>query len=117
MFEATLDLVGEAGLTFLHVFPYSPREGTPAARMPQVPKPVRKERAARLRAAGEAALDRFLAAQVGRRRRALIERGDAGHTDHFAPIRVEGAALPAGTIAELAVAGVRDGALLGRPAA
>src|SRR5690606_16333137 len=65
-FENTLALVDEAGLTWLHVFPYSERSGTPAARMPQVAKPLRKERAARLRAAGEAAVRRFLAGQVGR---------------------------------------------------
>jgi len=66
MFENSLKLVEDCGLTYLHVFPYSARKGTPAAKMPQVPGPVRKERAARLRAAGEAALDRFLDAQVGR---------------------------------------------------
>ena len=59
MFQATLDLVDEAGLTFLHVFPYSPRPGTPAARMPQVPLEVRKERAARLRDHGAVVLDRL----------------------------------------------------------
>jgi threonylcarbamoyladenosine tRNA methylthiotransferase MtaB len=115
MFQSTLDLVDEAGLTFLHVFPFSARAGTPAARMPQVPKQVRKERAARLRARGEAALEGFLQAQLGQRRRALIERNDTGHTDHFAPVRlVEGApTLPAGTIAELAIAAVEDGMLVG----
>jgi threonylcarbamoyladenosine tRNA methylthiotransferase MtaB len=116
MFQSTLDLVGEAGLTFLHVFPYSARAGTPAARMPQVAKEVRKERAARLRAKGEAALDAFLVAQLGQRRRALIERHDTGRTDQFAPVRLaEGTApVPAGTIAELAIAGVEDGMLVGR---
>jgi threonylcarbamoyladenosine tRNA methylthiotransferase MtaB len=113
MFGRTLDLVGEAGLTYLHVFPYSPRPGTPAARMPQMAKEVRKERAARLRAAGEAALGRFLKAQVGTRRRALIERDGTGHTDQFAPLRVAGAAPPAGTVAEIAVAGVESGMLVG----
>src|SRR3954465_11315728 len=78
MFGRTLDLVAEAGLTYLHVFPYSPRPGTPAARMPQLAKEGRKERAARLRAAGEVALGRFLEAQVGMRRRALIERDGTG---------------------------------------
>jgi threonylcarbamoyladenosine tRNA methylthiotransferase MtaB len=118
MFENTLELVDEAGLTFLHVFPYSARSGTPAARMPQVPKEVRKERAARLRAAGEAALDRFLHAQLGERRRALMERHDSGHTDQFAPVRLApgSASLPAGTVAELAVEAVADGVLIGRPA-
>jgi threonylcarbamoyladenosine tRNA methylthiotransferase MtaB len=116
MFQNTLDLVDEAGLTFLHVFPFSARPGTPAARMPQVAKETRKERAARLRARGEAALETFLVAQLGQRRRALIERHDTGHTDQFAPVRLaEGTApLPAGTIAELAIAAVQGGMLVGR---
>jgi threonylcarbamoyladenosine tRNA methylthiotransferase MtaB len=115
MFQNTLELVDEAGLTFLHVFPFSARPGTPAARMPQVAKEVRKERAARLRAKGEAALQTFLEAQLGQRRRALIERHDTGHTDQFAPVRLaEGTApLPAGTIAELAIAAVQGGMLVG----
>jgi threonylcarbamoyladenosine tRNA methylthiotransferase MtaB len=119
MFQNTLDLVAEAGLTFLHVFPFSPRAGTPAARMPQVPNAVRKERAARLRAQGEAALEGFLRAQLGQRRRALIEREGRGHTDQFAPVRLaEGSPLPpAGTIAELEVAAVQEGMLVGRLAA
>ncbi|MDF1587145.1 tRNA (N(6)-L-threonylcarbamoyladenosine(37)-C(2))-methylthiotransferase MtaB [Marinimicrococcus flavescens] len=117
MFENSLRLVGEAGLTFLHVFPYSPRPGTPAARMPQVAKDVRKERAGRLRAAGEAALDAFLAGQLGQRRRALIERSGTGHTDHFAPLRVLGEVPPAGTIALFEIAGMGEGMLEGRMAA
>lgn len=117
MFARTLDLVEEAGLTYLHVFPYSARAGTPAARMPQVPKEARRERAARLRVKGEAALDRFLRAQLGQRRRALIEQGGTGRTDQFAPVRVEGAAPPAGTVAEYVMAGLGDdGLLVGRPA-
>jgi threonylcarbamoyladenosine tRNA methylthiotransferase MtaB len=111
MFKNSEDLVEEAGLTYLHVFPYSPRSGTPAARMPQVAKEVRKERAARLRAAGERRLDAFLRSQVGSVRRSLIERHGTGHTDQFAPIRVE-AAMSAGTIAELTIRGVADGVLL-----
>ena len=116
-FRATLDLVEEAGLTFLHVFPYSPRPATPAAQMPQVAKDVRKERAARLRARGEAAMAGFLRAQVGQRRRALIERGRTGHTDQLAPVLpVAGAWWPAaGTIVELSVTGVAGGALIGQP--
>jgi threonylcarbamoyladenosine tRNA methylthiotransferase MtaB len=115
MFKGTLGLVDEAGLTFLHVFPYSARPGTPAARMPQVPRDVRKERAARLRARGDAALDAFLRAQLGRRRRALIERNGAGHTDQFAAIRLSRGARvpPAGTIAELEVHAVEAGMLVG----
>ena len=115
MFQATLDLVDEAGLTFLHVFPYSPRPGTPAARMPQLPLEVRKERAARLRDHGVVVLDRFLRAQISSRRPALMERGGGGHTDQFAPFRIaEGAPVPpAGRMIALAVDGVADGTLLG----
>ena len=75
MFARSLDLVAECGLTHLHVFPFSPRPGTPAARMPQLPGPVIKERARRLREAGAAALAAHLAAEVGARRRVLTERG------------------------------------------
>jgi len=115
MFARTLDLVEEAGLTFLHVFPYSPRPGTPAARMPQVPAPVRRERAARLREAGERRRAAFLAAQIGRRVRGLVEQGGRGHTDQFAPFRLAGEPLPAGRVVELDVEAVDAGALRARP--
>lgn len=116
-FQATLDLVEEAGLTYLHVFPYSPRPATPAALMPQVAKDVRKERAARLRARGEAVMAGFLRGQVGQRRRALIERGRTGHTDQLAPVQPVTNAWwpPAGTIVELTVTGLANGKLIGRP--
>ncbi|MEM7746092.1 MAG: tRNA (N(6)-L-threonylcarbamoyladenosine(37)-C(2))-methylthiotransferase MtaB [Pseudomonadota bacterium] len=86
MFENTLALVEDCGLTFLHVFPYSARQGTPAARMPQVPKAIRKERAARLRAAGEAALAGYLATQVNRRHSILMETPRMGRTETFAEV-------------------------------
>jgi threonylcarbamoyladenosine tRNA methylthiotransferase MtaB len=86
----TLDLAAEMGLAFLHVFPYSERPGTPAARMPQLPVPVRRERAARLRAAGRAAAAGFLAGRVGREEEVLFERPDRGHTPQFAPLRLVG---------------------------
>ena len=118
MFQATLDLVEEAGLTFLHVFPYSPRPGTPAARMPQLPPALRRERAARLRARGAEVLDRFLHAQRGRQVPALMERGGGGHTDQFAPFRIApGAPVPpAGRGVTLAVEAVAEGRLIGRAA-
>lgn len=112
MFENTLRLVEECGLTWLHVFPYSPRPGTPAARMPQVDGGVRKERAARLRAAGEAAEARTLAGLVGRAVSVLVEKEDLGRTEHFAEIRL-GTPLPAGSIQRAVVTGVRDGKLTG----
>jgi threonylcarbamoyladenosine tRNA methylthiotransferase MtaB len=89
MFENSLRLVEECGLTWLHVFPYSPREGTPAARMPQVPRAVGKERAARLRAAGDAAVTRHLAAQQGRTHHVLMESPRRGRTEGFAEVVVD----------------------------
>lgn len=104
MFEQTLALVDEAGLSFLHVFPYSPRPGTPAARMPPVARPVVKARAARLRAAGEAALARHLDAQVGRTVGALVERPGLARADDFTEIVFEGSA-PIGEIAPMHITG------------
>jgi threonylcarbamoyladenosine tRNA methylthiotransferase MtaB len=86
MFKRSQDLVEECDLTFLHVFPYSPRPGTPAARMPQVAGGVIKERARRLRATGEAALQRRLAAEIGSTRHVLIESAGQGRTEHFMPV-------------------------------
>src|SRR5437762_6037920 len=90
MFSRSEDLVDECGLTFLHVFPYSKRPGTPAARMPQVAGGEIKERARRLRAAGEAALRKRLAAEVGTTRQVLIESGKQGRTEHFLPVAICG---------------------------
>ena len=86
MFRRTLDLIAECGLAFVHVFPFSPRPGTPAARMPQVPPPLIKERAAQLRAAGEAALAADLAARIGSESEVLIERPGCGRTEFYAPV-------------------------------
>lgn len=88
MFSRSLDLVDECGLTFLHVFPYSPRPGTPAARMPQVAGGAIKERARRLRAAGEAALRQRLQAEVGKTREVLIESEAQGRTEHYLPVAI-----------------------------
>jgi threonylcarbamoyladenosine tRNA methylthiotransferase MtaB len=90
MFARSQDLVEECDLTFLHVFPYSPRPGTPAARMPQVRGDAIKDRAKRLRATGEAALQRRLAAEVGSVRQVLIESATQGRTEHFVPAAVAG---------------------------
>jgi threonylcarbamoyladenosine tRNA methylthiotransferase MtaB len=86
MFQRSLDLVAECGLTWLHVFPYSPRKGTPAARMPPVPGAAIKDRAARLRAAGAAAVAAHLAAQVGRDHAVLMETPRMGRTEQFAEV-------------------------------
>jgi len=89
MFESTLDIVDACGLTYLHVFPFSPRKGTPAARMPQVDRRVVKERAARLREKGEAAHARYLDRLEGQRIEILMEREDVGRTPQFAEVRVD----------------------------
>ncbi len=102
MFANTLALVEECDLTYLHVFPYSARTGTPAAKMPQVPVPARRERAARLRAAGDAALARFLARQAGREAAALVETPGRGRTEHYAPIALPLPFAP-GTVARVRV--------------
>jgi threonylcarbamoyladenosine tRNA methylthiotransferase MtaB len=90
MFERSLDLVTDCDLTFVHMFPYSPRPGTPAARMPQVSGEAIRDRARRLRAAAEAALLRRLAAEVGTTRQVLIESATQGRTEHFIPVAVAG---------------------------
>jgi threonylcarbamoyladenosine tRNA methylthiotransferase MtaB len=114
MFAETLSLVEACGIAWLHVFPYSARPGTPAARMPQVPAAVRRERAARLRLAGRAAADRAMAALVGRRALVLAEAGGTGRTEHYAPVRLLGAGAPAGALLAVGLEGVADGRLLAR---
>jgi threonylcarbamoyladenosine tRNA methylthiotransferase MtaB len=94
MFENTLSLVDAAGLDYLHVFPFSARPGTPASRMPQLPGDVIRERAARLRAAGAAALTRSLAARIGSIAAVLVERDGFGHSEHYAPVRLDADAAP-----------------------
>lgn len=110
MFDNSVKLVAECGLTFLHVFPFSPRRGTPAARMPQVEAPVIRERAARLRAEGEAALTRHLAAEVGRTRRVLTESARMGRTETFTEV-VFATDHPEGRIIEASIRG-HDGRTL-----
>lgn len=103
MFSRSLDLIEECGLTFLHVFPYSPRPGTPAARMPQVAGPAIKERAKRLRAAGEAALRRRLQAEIGATRDVLIESDGQGRTEHYLPVAIAGERM--GSVVRLKICG------------
>ena len=91
MFAGSLRLVEEAGLTWLHVFPYSPRDGTPAARMPQLERRLIRERAARLRQAGDAAVRRFLDGQVDTQQEILVEKADSGRSTHYATVRLAGA--------------------------
>lgn len=104
MFSRSLDLVDECGLTQLHVFPFSPRPGTPAARMPQVAHESIKDRARRLRAKGDAALRHHLEGEVGARRAVLTERGGLARTPQFTPVRLAVPAEP-GLIMNIEVAG------------
>jgi threonylcarbamoyladenosine tRNA methylthiotransferase MtaB len=112
-FEKSLRLVEECGLSFLHAFPYSPRPGTPAAKMPQVAKPLVKERAARLRAAGEAALARHFTRHVGEVRSALLERGLAARLPDFTPVRLDAPAGEGGHILPVRIIGHDGKQLLG----
>lgn len=92
MFENTLKLVDEAGLQMLHVFPFSPRSGTPAARMPQVEKALIKDRAARLRAKGAEALQQYYSTLIGREETLLVEKSGLGRTPTFVPVEFTGEA-------------------------
>jgi threonylcarbamoyladenosine tRNA methylthiotransferase MtaB len=112
-FENSLGLVEECGLSFLHVFPFSPRPGTPAAKMPQVAKPLVKERAARLRAAGEAALLRHFMRHVGETRAALLERGLAARLPDFTPVRLSAPAGEGGQVLPVRITGHDGKQLLG----
>lgn len=110
MFQNTLDIVDEAGLMYLHVFPYSPRPGTPAAKMPQVASAVRKERAARLRDAGQKQLSTWLAAQVGNKVQVVVEKERLGRTEHFAMIGLDRDCEPGSVITATVMAS--DGQML-----
>ncbi|WBU63424.1 tRNA (N(6)-L-threonylcarbamoyladenosine(37)-C(2))-methylthiotransferase MtaB [Paracoccus aerodenitrificans] len=104
MFESSLKLVEDCGLTFLHVFPYSARQGTPAARMPAVDGQKIKHRAARLRGAGDVALRRHLDAQTGRRHRILTEGPRVGRTEQFTEVSFD-RDMPEGCLTEITVTG------------
>lgn len=109
MFENSMRIVDECGLTHLHVFPFSPRDGTPAARMPQLPRKLIKERAQRLRQAGEVAYQDRSSALTGSRQRVLIERDGIGRTEGFFPVAV--ASGSPGEIADCVITG-HDGQML-----
>jgi threonylcarbamoyladenosine tRNA methylthiotransferase MtaB len=104
MFQNSLDLVEACGLTHLHVFPFSPRPGTPAARMAQVSREIVKERARRLREHGAQALRKCLDAEIGATRRILTESHDTGRTEQFIQVKLAGPFEP-GEILDLAIAG------------
>lgn len=114
MHEETLRFVKEAGLAFLHVFPYSAREGTPAAKMPPVDGPTIKRRAAELRGAGTNALNTHLLSRVGGRLQVLAEREDFGHADGFERVDLTTPVEP-GAILTVQALELRDETLLGQP--
>jgi threonylcarbamoyladenosine tRNA methylthiotransferase MtaB len=107
MFANTLLLVAECDLTWLHVFPYSARDGTPAARMPAVAGPQIKERAARLRDLGAKQVQKYLAGQIGLQHRVLIESPGMGRTEHFAEVRFD-QAQPVGKIVTARMRGAQE---------
>jgi len=113
MFDNTLSLTDEAGFNFLHVFPFSPRKGTPASRMPQLSPKLVKERAAQLRAKGTLATLARLSSLVGSERQVLVERNGTGHTPCYAPVRLEGRP---GTLIKARLTGLDAGHLLGNAA-
>jgi threonylcarbamoyladenosine tRNA methylthiotransferase MtaB len=114
MFESTYDLLKQCDITYLHVFPYSPRPDTPAARMPQVAKGVIKARAEKLRTLGKEQQAAYFKTQVGQEITALMENAIEGHSDHFAPIRLEkGDASLTGQIVTLHSVAATDTGLLG----
>ena len=120
MFRQTLDLVDECDLTWLHVFPFSERPDTPAARMPQIPKPLRRERATRLREAGYAAVQKFLKTRVGKTENILVECNNEGRTAHYAKARIvplgdTAVAIPDGHIASARIVSINDQTLIATP--
>ncbi|KCZ91844.1 tRNA (N(6)-L-threonylcarbamoyladenosine(37)-C(2))-methylthiotransferase MtaB [Hyphomonas johnsonii] len=112
-FENSVRLVEDCGISFLHVFPYSPRPGTPAARMPQVDKATIKARAARLRAAGDIALVTHLARHVGTTAPALVESGPVARLPDFTPVHLEGTLPPSGRVVRTHITGHNGTQLVG----
>jgi threonylcarbamoyladenosine tRNA methylthiotransferase MtaB len=115
LFRETLDFLRGQSLPYLHVFPYSERPGTPAARMPAVPVAERRARAARLRELGAQAAAAFHAGLVGREAQVLTEKPGTGHTEHFAPVRMA-AETPAATLMKARIIGVDAGVVLAEAA-
>ncbi|MEM9470104.1 MAG: tRNA (N(6)-L-threonylcarbamoyladenosine(37)-C(2))-methylthiotransferase MtaB [Pseudomonadota bacterium] len=116
MFQNTADIIEECDLTFLHIFPYSEREGTPAAKIPpskQVPPPVRKERAAILRDLGEKQVKKFLQFHMNQTRQVIVEKGNIGRTEHFAPVRLD-QEIPVGHLAMVETGGINGQNLIGK---
>ena len=114
MFENTMRIVDECDLTFLHVFPYSEREGTPAAKIPnKVPVPTRKERAARLRQKGEEQLQKFLKQNLNKDMNIIMEKNGIGRSGNFAPVRIDGD-IEAGALVSVSVTSINGDVLQGK---
>ncbi|MAZ76011.1 MAG: tRNA (N(6)-L-threonylcarbamoyladenosine(37)-C(2))-methylthiotransferase MtaB [Micavibrio sp.] len=116
MFQNTADIVEECDLTFLHVFPYSERPGTPAANIPankQVPHPIRKERASILRNLGDKQVDKFLKLHVKQKRQVIVEKGNIGRTEHFAPVRLD-QGQRVGRLVDVMIHGIENNQLIGK---
>ncbi len=111
MFENSAALIADCGLTWLHVFPYSAREGTPAARMPQVDGALRKERAARLRVLGAARVSRYLEGRIGKSEAVLIENPRMGRNEGFAPVHFD-TDQPVGQIVQTTIKSAKADALV-----
>ena len=112
MFARTHALIAECGIAYAHIFPFSPRQGTPAARMPQLARQIVRERAALLRAEGERVRAAFFASTVGTTTRGLVESAQLLRTDAYAPLRLEGPAVP-GTVIAARVTGATSEHLTG----
>ena len=112
MFNRTLDSVEDVGLTYLHVFPFSARSGTPAARMPQIAGPVKRARAAALREAGDRAQRRFFESRVGKTTEILVEQGRDGRCPHYAPVSLD-FDVPQGAIVSARITGAHSDRLKG----
>ena len=110
MFEDSMRIVDDADLTYLHVFPFSARTGTPAARMPQLSGTIRRERAQRLRALGDQRRERYLASLAGAEAEVLAEKDNRGYTQHYAPARIDRAVNP-GEIVRVRIIGAEGGTL------
>jgi len=113
MFENSLRIIADANLTYIHAFPYSPRPGTPAARMPQVSKAVARQRATQLRVAGEKQFRALCDSRIGQTESVLMERGGLGRTEQFIPVRVAG--TEAGDLLSVRISGRSDDGLAGEP--
>jgi len=115
MFQNTFDVVKECDLTFLHVFPYSERPGTPAANIPankQVPVPIRKERAKALRNLGDKQVENFLKLHVKQKRQVIVEQNNIGRTEHFAPVELD-KSCEVGSLVEVQTHDIKGNNLMG----